>query len=208
MENNWLFKDIDDGTGKKETRLKIARIEKSDDKYNWNFTPVNEWSTASLKTYLNNDLYIDSGSLTMFESAIWNLGGWHNSSLYANQFYEYERGTNVYQGHSTKWTGGIALMYPSDYMYAQDLSRCNKMGSFWDEDCSPWLRISNLCQWTLSPNSSNSERVFIITYYGDITNDAYEDASGRCTAVPVLFLKSTVQITGGDGTQSNPYTLG
>ena len=115
-----VFKDIDDGTGKKETRLKIARSE-SIGNYAWDSNNVNEWSTATLQTYLNGD-YLNSLSAEaqgMIGNAKWNLGGSPTfRRLYANDYYTFERGTTVYSGRSTEWIGKIALMYPSDYMYA------------------------------------------------------------------------------------------
>ncbi len=115
-----VFKDIDDGTGKKETRLKIARSE-SIGNYAWDSNNVNEWSTATLQTYLNGD-YLNSLSAEaqgMIGNAKWNLGGSSTyQGLYANDYYTFKRGTTVYSGRSTEWIGKIALMYPSDYMYA------------------------------------------------------------------------------------------
>ena len=40
--------------------------------------------------------------------------------------YEKERGTTVYSGNATTWTGKIAIPYASDYGYAADLSLCQK----------------------------------------------------------------------------------
>ena len=207
-----VFKEIDDGTGTKETRIKIARSE-SIGNYAWNSNGANEWSTATLNTYLNGT-YLNSlstESQAMIGNAKWNLGGCNTSSLYANQFYEYERGTTVYSGRSTTWTGKIALMYPSDYMYAGDLSKCTLDGINWNDDqtnCrdTSWLRNTSTTQWTLTPNSRRSVSVFhvgnsgYVSYSGSVANS---DASR-----PILYLNSDVTITGGSGTYGNPYTLG
>lgn len=208
-----VFQNIDDGTGKKETRIKIARSE-SIGKYAWDSNNVNEWSTATLQTYLNGT-YINSlstESQAMIGNAKWNLGGWNTSILYANQFYEYERGTTVYSGRSTEWTGKIALMYPSDYMYAGDLSKCSKYGYNWDTDKTncrdmSWLRNTSTTQWTLTPYSSNSDRVFSVLSSGYVHSGNYNVTSSLASR-PVLYLKSTVEITGGNGSSGNPYTLG
>ncbi len=204
-----LFKDIEDGTGKTETRLKIARSE-SIGNYQWD-DYENEWSTASLQTYLNGDYLnsLTSGAQGMIGNAKWNLGGWGTSALYANQFYEYERGTTVYSGRSTEWTGKIALMYPSDYMYAGDLSKCSKDGFDWDTDqtnCrdTSWLRNTSAIQWTLSLDSNYSSDVFFVRNSGYVDSN-YVEAS--LASRPVLYLKSTIEITGGDGTSGNPFTL-
>ena len=207
-----VFKDIDDGTGKKETRIKIARSESIGD-YQWDSNDVNEWPTATLNTYLNGTYLpsLTSEAQNMIGDALWNLGGCSEyKGLYADDYYTLERGTTVYSGRSTTWTGKIALMYPSDYMYAGDLSRCNSDGYNWDGDTTncrdtSWLRNTSSYQWTLIPNASLSRSVFVVGNTGYVNNNdgvLYSYASR-----PVLFLKSDVQITGGDGSQSNPFTL-
>ena len=206
-----VFKDIDDGTGKTEIRLKIARSESIGD-YQWDDNE-NEWSTATLNAYLNG-IYLNSltsEAQTMIGDAKWNLGGWDTSSLYANQFYEYERGTTVLSGRSTEWTGKIALMYPSDYMYAGDLSKCSKDGYNWDTDqtnCrdTSWLRNTSNIQWTITPFSSVSHSVFYVYNSGYV--DYHNGVTNFLAYRPILYLSSTVQITGGDGTSGNPFTLG
>ena len=205
-----VFKDIDDGSGNIEARIKIARSE-SIGIYAWNSNRKNEWSTATLQTYLNGTYLngLTTEAQGMVDNAKWNLGGWSTSQLYANQFYEYERGTTVYSGRSTEWIGKIALMYPSDYMYAGDLSKCRKEVSTWETDqtnCrdTSWLRNTSTTQWTLTPNSSNSYLVFYVRNSGSVLNHNVTVSYG---SRPVLYLKSTVQITGGEGTSENPFTL-
>ena len=241
-----VFKDIDDGTGTKETRIKIARSE-SIGNYAWDNKPSgtgsstsqygsNEWSDSALMNVLNNGAYYNRTTGTcpsgqngatkscdfsttgltdeaknMIGDALWNLGGNSTSSIYANDYYTFERGTTVYSGRSTTWTGKIALMYPSDYMYAGDLSKCSSDGYNWNDDqtnCrdTSWLRNTNTAQWTLTPNASNSNRVFYVDRTGYVSNDL--NVLNTNASRPVLFLKSNVQITGGDGSQNNPFTLG
>ena len=209
-----VFNDIDDGNGNKETRIKIARNESIGD-YAWNSNDTNEWSTATLQTYLNGDYLnsLTSEAKGMVGNAKWNLGGSSTyQGLYAADYYTFERGTTVYSGRSTEWTGKIALMYPSDYMYAGDLSKCSKDGYNWDTDktnCrdTSWLRNTSTDQWTLTPNSSISDDVFNVYTAGFLNDNSYLRVTDSCASRPVLYLASTVEITGGDGSSSNPYTL-
>ena len=242
-----VFKDIDDGTGTKETRIKIARSE-SIGNYLWDNKPSgtgssasqygsNEWSDSALMNVLNNGAYYNrttgtcpsgqNGATTscdfsttgltdeaknMIGDALWNLGGSSTyQGLYANDYYTFERGTTVYSGRSTTWIGKIALMYPSDYMYAGDLSRCSSDGYNWDSDktnCrdTSWLRNTSTTQWTITPYASSSYNVFNVFNTGYVNGNGY--VTNSYASRPVLFLKSNVQITGGDGSQSNPFTLG
>ena len=240
-----VFKEIDDGTGTKETRIKIARSE-SIGNYSWDNKPSgtgsstsqygsNEWSDSALMNVLNNGAYYNRTTGTcpsgqngatkscdfsatgltdeaknMIGDALWNLGGSSIfQGLYANDYYTFERGAQVYAGRSTTWTGKIALMYPSDYMYAGDLSKCSSDGYNWDGDTTncrdtSWLRNTTINQWTITPNAGNSSRVFGVLSTGAVNRGV----SGSSASRPVLFLKSNVQITGGDGSQNNPFTLG
>ena len=208
-----VFNDIDDGTGKTETRLKIARNE-SIGSYAWDSNKVNEWPTATLQTYLNGDYLngLTSEAQGMVGNAKWNLGGSStHQGLYANDYYTFERGTTVYSGRSTEWTGKIALMYPSDYMYAGDLSKCSKDGYNWRNDqtnCrdTSWLRNTSTAQWTLTPPSSNFFDVFRVGTSGYLSYNGY-NTQFFYGSRPVLYLASTVEITGGDGTSKNPFTL-
>ena len=160
---------------------------------------------------------------SLIGDAVWNLGGTATytsaSNGLASHFYGYERGTTVYSGRPTYWIGKIGLMYPSDYGYATsggtttDRASCLAKEMYnWDSssysDCknNDYLYNSSLYQWTITPNSSYSNFVFFVNSTGRVNrNLAY--GSNR-SASPVLYLLSTVEITGGEGTSENPYTLG
>ena len=241
------FTNIDDGTGNKETRLKIIRNE-SIGNYSWDSsantvnegTGVNDWSKADLMTELNtlyynsasgncyigqnntsatcnfNNTGLNSMARSMIDNAVYYLGGWSSSYIYADDFYNYERGTTVYNcstndgvcPRATTWTGKIRLMYLSDYMYATDLSLCIQNGyNYKDSNCfnNNWLTYSDGVQWPIVPDSSHSNSVFRIGNDGYI---GYYTATNTYVVRPVLYLKSNIIITGGSGTSSDPYTLG
>ena len=118
------------------------------------------------------------------------------------------------------WTGKVALMYPSDYGYATsggtttNRQTCLTASMYnWRDssvtDCknNDWLTDSSYYQWILSPsaNSSNAYRVFYVGTSGYVSTDGASTAGG---VHPVVFLKSSISITGGDGSSTNPYTIG
>ena len=119
---------------------------------------------------------------------------------------------------TSTWTGKVGLIYPSDYAYAtsggstNDRQSClNKPMTKWfnASDCysNDWLYDSNYYQWTLSPyaNTSRATSVFYVRTDSLVSGvTAHADYSVR----PVVYLKSSTAITGGDGSSSNPYTLG
>ena len=53
-----------------------------------------------------------------------NIGaGTTSVGIYANQLYAKERGTTVYTGRPTTWTGKVVVPYASDYSYAVDFNK-------------------------------------------------------------------------------------
>ena len=222
-----VMNNIDDGTGTKETRLKIIRNEPYSEGIAWDTDNVNDWSTASLQEELNGTYLesITSPSKEMIEDAVWKLGGTSsytsNSNGLASHWYTYERGTEVYEGRPTEWTGKIGLMYPSDYGYATSGGSTTNRDACLDidlyhwyysssnnyPDCynNDWLYKSGTIQWTLTSRSSNSNSVFSVTSYGNVrSGNAYN--TDRAVS-PALYLNSNVKISGGEGTESNPFVL-
>ena len=157
----------------------------------------------------------------MIGDAVWNLGGTASyttsSTGLASHFYGYERGTTVYSGRPTYWIGKIGLMYPSDYGYATsggtttNRASCLAKEMFnWNSssysDCknNDYLYNSSLSQWTMTPYSSYSYRVFYVNNGATLN---YSNVTYGSSVLPTAYLKSSVLITGGDGTSENPYKL-
>ena len=148
----------------------------------------------------------------------WNLGGWNTSEIFSNQIYDYERGTTVYSGRSTTWTGKkIALAYPSDYGYATDFNKCSENLYNYDSSTdsyacrtNDWMypiitNSGNHSGWLLTPLSSYADFAFTVGPAGFVlaTSSVYL----ACGVAPVLYLGSDQDIVSGDGSQSNPYQL-
>ena len=151
------------------------------------------------------------------EEVVWNLGGVSSPSSPVSTFYTGERGTTVYSGRPTTWTGKIGLMYPSDYGYAtsggttKDRAACLAKELYnWDSsdfsDCkgNDYLFDANNGQWTLAPSSATANGVFVVDGDGHVGNYyAYSTIAAR----PVLYLKSNIQVDKGTGAKSDPYQL-
>ena len=142
----------------------------------------------------------------------YHLGGSSTESgLYADDYYNFERGTTVYTGRSTSWNGYIGLMYPSDYTYATDLSVCTKDGYNYDSDrtnCTgtDWL-LNSSTNWFISPASDYSYIAFAVFSLGRVY-DNYRDVYFSYGVRPVAYLKSSTQIVNGSGTKTDPYQIG
>ena len=127
-----------------------------------------------------------------------------------NDYYDFERGTAVYNcetndgacPRATNWSGKIALMYPSDYMYATDLSLCQKVGynidptlDYRDSSCSTsnWLFDNSNRIWTMTKTTNNFNNYAINTEVGgNITSfDTYLTGAIK----PVVYLNQDVIIT-------------
>ena len=210
---------------------KLIKIIRNDSIGNiaWDSANTNDWSTASLQTTLNGDYLNGSGSnastgiksdtaRNMIATVTWKLGG---SSTYndvtPSMFYERERGTTVYSGRPTTWSGKVALMYPSDYSYATSGgSTTNREACLakelynWDSssDCynNDWLYDSSTTQWTLTPSSSISNYAFVVFSTSGIVNN-YGGVLYSRGVRPSVYLTSNVKISGGNGTSNSPYTL-
>ena len=181
----------------------------------------NDWSKASLQTYLNNDYY---GTISPEDQKkidgnyTWKLGGSdvYNNATTAQMFYEQERGTDVPEGRPTEWTGSIALMYPSDYGFSTsggnttNRSSCLATALYnWPDvkECynNSWLYDINESPWTLTPEAVFSDSAFYVSYDRGLL---HMDSVGIPRDVrPTLYLVSNVEIASGTGIGSDPYIL-
>ena len=152
---------------------------------------------------------IQSGYRGMIASVTWHLGGYSSiTSATSSDFYVYERGTTVYSGNATSTTGYIGLMYPSDYGYSVLSSSCARttdLNSYGSGTCAgqSWLYGKGY-EWTLTPNSSDSYRVY---YWGNVIVSSHYASEGYGSR-PVLYLDASVYKIDGDGSLKNPYIVG
>ena len=131
----------------------------------------------------------------------------------AERYYDIERGTSVYSGHSTSWNGKIALMYPSDYIYTYALgvdNACYTDGYDCDGSSGKtngWIynTNSNSTEWLLSPNSDGSYSAFSLFGSGCVGN--YSIVPISRSVRPSLYLVSNIKIDSGDGSEQSPYQL-
>ncbi len=215
---------------------------------------TNNWTTSKLKTMLNGIYYnstsgscytnsniatqcnfTGSGTLPkglsetaqgmVDDTVTWTLGGINAvTTTTVTQFYNYERGTTVYNNQPTEWTAsddttehnGVGLIYTSDYGYAshggsKGREECFKKElSSWGENAqtecanNDWLKSSSTI-WTITPHSGLSNRAFYVGSAGFVVNNYAFFFSN--VVWPVVYLKDSVQIVDGDGSLTNPYNL-
>ena len=195
--NNELWRIISvecDGT------IKIMRND-SIGKIVWDSSQNNNWARpASLNTYLNGTYYNSLSSTAQGQIAIhsWSIG---SVSIWGENLDE-----QVNNENSRKWQGNIALPTLSEYFRTNSDTSCNNYEAIDDNiDCrnSTWMYNSAIQWWTLTPNGSNF--VFKVSMSGSFSSYSWADGSNEIR--PAIYLNSSVKITDGDGSQSNPYIL-
>ena len=161
------------------------------------------------------------GTRNAIESVVWNIGS--PTGDLASTMYSGERGSRVPINHlSTKWTGKVGLMYPSDYGYAtsggkttnRDKCLTTSMKDWYDSTVSDCKENDYLYhgvwEWTLSPAWSTYYTVFLIAPSGLVSTSGADNLvynGNRPAVYPALYLKSAISISQGDGSSSNPYQL-
>ena len=162
---------------------------------------------ADLNTYLNSTYYngLNATARSMVKSdAVYKVG-----VLYYNNS---NMTTDMNQLNAAKWKGKVGLIDPSEYVRASTNSSCtgayaynNTISCYNNSSNHNWMYLNDIW-WTMSPYSgSYSRRVWYVNSSGNLYNDYANNSFG---VRPVLTLASNVQITGGAGTSSSPYTLG
>ena len=173
-----------------------------------------ENATTSNVSFANTGL--TANERNMIDTATWYTGAYDQVS-YADAHYTAERGNMgkiCTQGttycddivtRTNTWNGKVGLISASDYGYSADLSQCNQtLGEYYNCSSSNWLSIERSV-WTMSSraHSDGAASVFGVSGYLD-------DGQIACYVYlvrPAVFLKSGMTISGGNGSQSDPYVL-
>ena len=186
-------------------------------------TPINSTYKSMIETVKWNTGAIDVTDTTIFdfEARTSSTTGWYNA----------ERGTvgkTCTEGshctdevtRTTTWEGLVALPYGSDYVYATSESACHtNMWTGLDVETytttcknNNWMHYGTSSEnsdertWFLSPIADQdfAYRVSDVTG-GGLTS--FVPANDARRVRPTLYLKSNIQIKGGDGSVGNAYKL-
>ena len=175
-----------------------------------------ENATTPDVSFSNTGLTANERSL--IDTATWYTGAYDQES-YADAHYNAERGNigRICSGgnwcddtvtRTNTWNGKVGLISASDYGYCADLSQCNqKLGEYYNTGCAgtDWLSIGRR-EWTLSSRAGSGDAfyVFIVNDDGSL---GYGFADDVLVVRPAVFLKSGVSISGGNGSESNPFVI-
>ena len=219
-----------DGTYTKEYKVKIVRDTIAT--LVWNQNANNDWTSATSQILLNSgDYYNRSGSYanigltdkakSQITSTKFYLGyAKFGSSGFANtaNMYTQERSTSVLSGRSQTWDGKVALIYPSDYMYASSGCYNNSTmlgfsysGSSYDyrnTTCTStnWLFIGSTYCLISYPSNGGVYTVIMAGNIGNLTGDS--GAGSTSTLIrPTLYLSSSTEYISGSGSSSDPFII-
>lgn len=172
---------------------------------------------SSLSKYLNKTYYntLTSDAKNQVQTHAFNIGvvlvyggGNQNNSIYSDL-----NGEKAFQ-----WTGNIGLPNVTDILRANSDSRCNSAGAASGTSeqnlCISNYLVNNMSEisfWTMNGYSTQTYATSGAVWvpYRSVNGISFSvQAPSYSGGVrPVLFLKSTIKITGGNGSQSSPYMI-
>ena len=155
--------------------------------------------------------YINPTLKTMVdENAEWKFGSVKTDLNNVLSVYEYEIGENIYSEHkeltSTKWTGAVALISPSDYLLAGKYEYClNDENNYTTENCrnNNWM-YKYISIWLNNAIIEYNSVALHRSSFGSINNYFVYSS---LDVIPSVYLKSTTLIESGSGTSTDPYIL-
>ena len=159
-------------------------------------TPSN-WTNFYKDFYYHYDELTDKSKRQVIDYNF-SMGAvtWNNNDL-ADQ---------VNDENSMTWNGKIALPTVSEYLRTNSNTSCKTLKSYNNNytTCknTTWMYVEDVW-WTLSPYSDYLSYAF----YVDFGTINYGRANPNYLVYPVFYLSSDIKITGGDGSQSNPYKI-
>lgn len=183
---------------------------------------------SSIKEYLNNTYYptLNGTAKTQVQSHTFNIGSVQFLDVSGNDSIQKNiAGEKMYQ-----WTGNVGLVNVSDLLRASTNIACTSatdemnavMQEVLKETCGSYLttmspineELGGIGYWTMNAFSAESvdysSFVWVAAFRQGVgafgSGSANDDVDGG--ARPVLYLKSDIEITGGDGTKGNPFVIG
>lgn len=183
---------------------------------------------SSIKEYLNNTYYptLNGTAKTQVQSHTFNIGSVQFLDVSGNDSIQKNiAGEKMYQ-----WTGNVGLVNVSDLLRASTNIACTSatdemnavMQEVLKETCGSYLttmspineELGGIGYWTMNAfsveSADYSDTVWHAAFDRGVGVFGYHGAYSvlNSGARPVLYLKSDIEITGGDGTKGNPFVIG
>ena len=180
------------------------------DRYYWNnSTNTNTWSESNLnivnlnQNYLNS---IDDNWINLIANYNWIVGGNTYSNIVNVPIKNSFTNELINSESSDTYNSKIGLMYVSDYGYAASPENWNiNIGSLnnTSNTNNNWLYMG-FHEWTITRISDIAASGFRVYSDGSVNNGyVYNDLAIR----PSFYLESDVELSGGNGTVTDPYRI-
>ena len=177
--------------------------------YAWDADSVNTWDETTkpdIYTTLNTTYYntLSSEWQNLITESTWQVGGFNYSDLgTAKETYDVEVGTGQ-SGYVE--TMKIGLMYVSDYGYGASPEKWTT--ALYEENYGTdnWLLLGSNFEWLISRSSDYPDVAFgVYSISGGYVTDG--SVSFTFAVRPSFSLTSTVTISSGTGTSTDPFVL-
>lgn len=187
--------------------LKIVRSKPTTSKqvFNKKDSDGNKWDGSAVQSYLYNSynsiIKDESSRKMILEDATWYI---------AKSIPQNNASAAYNDSKKTEWKGKIGLITTYEYLYAAPKSCWKTNGVEYKSTCgkNDWLYITLTSDggngsWTLTPDKAANR---ILRVHPDRFVDD-NPVSSIVSVSPVVYLKKSVSIASGKGTESNPYKL-
>ena len=170
---------------------------------------------SSLAEYLNGEYYnsLNQTAKGQVQIHMYNIGG-----IQLDQSGNDSIAKNLASEKAYTWTGNIGLPNVTDVLRASTDPLCTSVSAVvYAGGCTvnylseegPWFVYFTMNGTTSSVDSADKEPWYVWNVYIPGDPMTYYDQWANMTSGvrPVLFLKSTIQITSGNGTRTQPYII-
>ena len=170
----------------------------------WDTSNSNNWARpATLNTYLNNTYYnivLNNTAQNQIVVKNWSIGAVAENNNLGNQ---------INDESSNNWEGKIGLPTISEYLRTNSNTNCKIFITYNNYNTcknTTWMFNGDYF-WTISGVLNSTGNVYKLMDDGSFgitaagVNGNYEGYR------PTLYLSSSIKITGGTGTQTDPYTI-
>ncbi len=178
----------------------------------------NMWKYSNLNSVNLNTNFITNLGIkwaALVDNVTWKVSGYSTANVTAKTMYTAEI-TNATKTYGpSDGTSKIGLMYASDYGFAASPSAWTTLLSSYNDSSiksTNWIYNAGM-EWTMTPNSSNSYSVFILSYVSTVSNTgnlgtwSSLGADAGFGTRPAMYLNASVVYTRGSGTASDPIRI-
>lgn len=171
----------------------------------WDNTNKEDWGSSSLNNYLNNTFYASLSDTSGLVRKIWHTGRIYNTGTMTLLEISEQENRDEYSG-TTGTEGMVGVLSSSDFIKASLSTTCSDdvMNS---TTCASWLSVYK--SWLINSNgdiaAENTQQAY---YFNNDNKLSTTTVDSELNVLPTVFLKRTLVITTGDGTESNPYIVG